>query len=55
MNKVEREFDIERIKIYMSLPTEAKLRYLEEANAFFESIKDEKVKEMSKKLKKKGF
>lgn len=55
MKKAEKEFDIERIKIYMSQPTEAKLRYLEEANAFFESTKDEKAKEMSRKLKEKGF
>ena len=55
MSKTEKEFDIERMKIYMAQPTEVKLRYLEEANAFFEKAKDAKAKEMSKKLKEKGF
>jgi hypothetical protein len=55
MNKASKEFDMERIKIYMSQSTEKKLRYLDEANAFFERTKDEKAKKMSIKLKKKGF
>ena len=55
MKNQKNEFDIERIKIYMSQTTEAKLRYLEEANAFFESIKDEKAKEINEELKDKGF
>ncbi|MBN1822962.1 MAG: hypothetical protein JW803_01440 [Endomicrobiales bacterium] len=55
MKKAENEFDVERIKIYMSQPTEAKLRFLEEANAFFEKAMDEKTKEISRKLRKKKF
>jgi len=55
VKKIDKEFDIERMKTYMAQPAEAKLRYLEEAYVFFESVKDKKTKEISRKLKEKGF
>ena len=55
MQNLEDEFDKERIKIYMSQPTESKLRFLEEAKIFFEKIKDEKAKEINERLKNIGF
>ena len=55
MQNPENEFDTERIKIYVSETTEAKLRYLESAIIFFDSVKDEKAKEIDVELKTKGF
>ena len=55
MQNPENEFDIERIKIYMSLKTELKLKYLEESITFFEKIKDEKAKKINEELKNRGF
>ena len=55
MRNPEDEFDRERIEIYRAQATELKLRYLEEANSFFEKIKDEKTKKINEKLKNRGF
>jgi hypothetical protein len=55
MKKTDSEFDLDRMKLYMALPAEKKLKYLEEANEFFSKFKNEKTKKISEELKRRGF
>lgn len=48
-------FDTERMKHYMSLPAEQKLKHLDKLNRFFDNAMPEKSKQVSKELKKRGF
>jgi hypothetical protein len=55
MKKINSEFDLDRMKVYMALPAEAKLKYLEEANDFFSKFKNKKTDKIREELKKRGF
>ncbi|MFH1540769.1 MAG: hypothetical protein ABID79_02820 [Elusimicrobiota bacterium] len=43
------------MKIYMDLPAEAKLKYLQEANDFFSKFRNKKTDKIRQKLKRSGF
>ena len=55
MKKNSSEFDLERMKLYMALPAEEKLKHLEEANEFFAMFKNKKTDKIREELKKRGF
>jgi hypothetical protein len=49
------EFDLARMKVYMAVPAQEKLKYLEEANEFFAKFKNEKTDKIKQELKLRGF
>lgn len=55
MKKNDSEFDLDRMKIYMALPAEEKLKYLQEANDFFSKFKNKKTDKIRQELKRRGF
>ncbi|MFH0947918.1 MAG: hypothetical protein V1833_02835 [Elusimicrobiota bacterium] len=48
-------FDLDRMKVYMALPAEAKLKHLQEANDFFSKFRNKRVDKIRKELKQRGF
>ena len=55
MRKNSGEFDLERMRVYMAMPAEAKLKHLEEVNAFFSKFRNPKIAKISRQLKARGF
>jgi hypothetical protein len=55
MKKENSEFDLDRMRFYMSLPAEKKFEYLEEANKFFAKFRNKETERIGKILKQKGF
>jgi hypothetical protein len=53
--EIDDEINIERIKAFMKLSAEKKLRRLEKLNAFYQGDMPEKSKAVWEKLKKLGF
>jgi hypothetical protein len=53
--KVNEDFDIEDIKIYMGLSVEKKLNYLEHINDFFKEAMPQKSKDAWEILKQAGW
>ncbi len=55
MKKIDSEFDLDRMKGYMSLPAETKLKYLQAANDFFSKFRNKKMDKICRELKQRGF
>lgn len=53
--EADEEIDIERLKYFMTLSAEDKLKYLNELNFFLQRVMPEKNKEIWETLKKQGF
>lgn len=53
--EVDEEINIERIKYFMTLSAEEKLKYLNDLNSFLQRAMPEKNKEIWESLKKQGF
>ena len=55
MKKSNSEFDLGRMRSYMALPAEIKLKYLQEVNNFFSRFRNKKTNKIQQKLKALGF
>ena len=55
MKKSDSEFDLDRMKTYIDLPAEAKLKYLQEANDFFSKFRNKRTDRIRMELKRRGF
>ena len=55
MKKINSEFDLYKMRAYMALPAEAKLKHLEEANGFFAKFRNKKTDKIKQELKRRGF
>lgn len=53
--QTEEEFDLERIKHFISLPVRKKLQYIEDLQGFLQRTMPERSKKIWEKLKKEGF
>lgn len=55
MKRIKSEFDLDRMRYYMSLPAEEKLKHIQEVNGFFNKFRNKKINRIREELKKRGF